>query len=48
MKIDIKTFTTIETETKTFTLLQGHKNNTSRKWRIEMARKLHERRKKTP
>ena len=31
MWIDIKTFTTIETETKTFTLLQGHKNNTSRK-----------------
>ena len=31
MNIDIKKFTTIETETKTFTLLQGHKKNTWRK-----------------
>ena len=31
MKIDIKKFTTIETETKTFTLLQGLKNTTRQK-----------------
>ena len=46
MKIDIKKFTTIETETKTFTLLQGLKNTTRQKWRIEVARKLHEIRQK--
>ena len=46
MKIDIKKFTTIETETKTFTLLQGLKNTTRQKWRIVVARKLHEIRQK--